>query len=435
MSNEVKLTFAGDAGDLSKAAKQAEQATTGVGDATKKAAGDFGDAAGGSADLTTKMGHLGSAVSGASDAIGSAGDLLSNLNDVQQASVQKAARHARALVDVQQAQEDANQAIRDSKQALIDAGQAEIDATQANLDAATAQSDYNTAVKEHGRNSAEARQSSIDLKQAQLDLKQANEDGQQAIRDGSQATIDAKSAQLDLNDAQSEAHPPDMAKWAEDLGMIMPLVQSLIGIMGLVTAAQWAWNAAQLASPTTWIIAGIAVLIGIIVAIAVKTQWFQQAWRASWSAIKSAAANTWEFLQKIPGWIGSAFARVGNAITAPFRSAFNFVSDAWNATVGSLHWSVPGWVPGIGGQSIGVPKIPHFHSGVGSVPGTPGSEVLTVLQAGEKIGSASGSIGGGGDIVIRSGGSQLDDLLVDILARAIGRRGGNVQTVLGNGRG
>lgn len=431
MSNTVNLTFAGDAGDLAAASKKATESTLDVADAAKKSGTELQEAAGGSTDLTTKMGHLGSAVSGASDAIGNAGDLLSNLNDVQQASANRAQKQARALNDVQQAQEDANQAIRDSKQALIDSGQAQIDATQANLDAATAQADYNTAVKEHGKGSLEARQASIDLTQAQLDLKQANEDGQQAIRDGAQATIDLKGAQLDLNDANTEAHPPDLAKWSDQLGIVMPLIQSMIGIMGLVTAAQWAWNAAQLASPTTWIIAGIVALVAVVVLIATKTTWFQTAWRVAWSGIKTATQVTWEYLQKIPGWLGTAFSKVDNVITWPFRTAFNFIADAWNATVGRLQWSVPAWVPGIGGNSIGVPKIPHFHSGVGSVPGTPGSEVLAVLQAGEKVSTASG----GDPVVIRGDGSRLADLLLEVLSNAIQDRGGNVQIVLGGGRG
>lgn len=114
-------------------------------------------------------------------------------------------------------------------------------------------------------------------------------------------------------------------------------------------------------------------------------------------------------------------------MTWPFRTAFNYISDAWNSTIGSLSWTVPGWVPFIGGNSISVPHIPRFHGG-GTVPGPPGQEQLAILQGGEEV---STTRGGGGDIVIRSGGSQLDELLVEVLARAVRRRGGNVQRVLG----
>jgi hypothetical protein len=434
MSNTVNLEFAGDASKLAQASKKAEQATKGVGDAVMTASDDFKKAGKGSDDFLTKVGKLGAGVDGMSTAIDDASGTLDALNEIQQASANRSARQARALNDVEQAQQDANQAVRDSKQALIDVGQAQIDAEQANLDAATAQKDYNKAVKEHGANSSEARQASIDLKQAQQDLKQANEDGKQAQEDGNQAVIDAKGAQLDLNDAQKEAHPPDLAKWSEQIQTYAPLLSGLVGVMGLVTAAQWAWNLAQLASPTTWIILAIVALVAIIVVIATKTQWFQKAWSASWKWIKSSASNVWEWLKKVPGWIEGAFKKISGYITRPFKAAFNYVADAWNNTIGALSFTFPGWIPGIGGNSISVPHIPKFHTG-GVVPGVPGSETLAILQAGERVTPASGSGGHAEALILGSDGSRLGELLVEVLSTAVKRRGGNVQTVLGNGRG
>lgn len=194
-------------------------------------------------------------------------------------------------------------------------------------------------------------------------------------------------------------------------------------------AAQWLMNTALLASPITWIVVGIVALVAVIVLIATKTDWFQRAWRASWNWIKSAASSTWEFLKKIPGWIGSAFSKVADFISKPYRTAFNLISRAWNSTVGKLSWTVPSWVPVIGGNTIRVPHLPTFHAG-GVVPGAPGQEVLAVLQAGERVSSAAGGAGGA-TIVIDSAGARLDDLLIEILAKAIGKRGGNVQVVLG----
>jgi hypothetical protein len=429
MANQVTLTFAGESKDLQQAAKQAEKATKGVGDQATKSSDDFGKAAKGSSDFTGKLGKLGAGVSGMTDAFDTAGGTLDAFLQLQNANKQRAQQQKRALVDVQQAQEDYNQALRDGKQAAIDTDQAEVDLEQARLDQATTLKEYNTAVKEHGRNSAEARQALIDMKQAGVDVKQAQEDAAQATRDASQANIDAKGAQLDLNDAQREAHPPDVAKWSQDLQMFAPLLSGLVGITALVTAAQWAWNAAQLASPTTWIILGIVALVAIIVLIATKTRWFQNLWRAAWSGIKSAASNAWNFIRQIPGWIGSAFSRVAGAISSPFRAAFNFIASAWNNTIGRLSFTFPGWIPGIGGNSISVPQLPHFHSG-GVVPGTPGSEQLAVLQAGERVTPASGA--GGATVVQLPPGVLLSsDMLVEAVSRAVRGRGGNVQLVLG----
>lgn len=428
MANTTTLEFAGDATKLEKAGQRSEKVLDGVGKSATSASSDFQQASKETEDFTTKAGKLGAAVDGASTAMDDAAGAVQALADFQQAGAEKAARLAQATNDMAQAQEDANQSMIDGKQAVLDVGQAEIDATQAVLDAATAQKDYNAAVKEHGKGSAEAKQAAVDLRQANLDLKQANLDVTQAQADANQATIDGTQATLDLNEATKEANPPELQQWADQITMITPLLSGLMGVVGLVTAAQWAWNAAQWASPTTWIVAGILLLIGVIVLIATKTDWFQRAWRASWKWIKDAAANTWDWLQKVPGWIGTAFGKVAGFITLPFRTAFNFVADAWNNTIGRLSWSVPSWIPGIGGNSISVPHIPKFHSG-GTVPGVPGSDQLAILQAGETVSTRGG--GGGAVIEIRSGGSQLDDLLVEILSKAVRRKGGNVQLVLG----
>lgn len=430
--NSMTIEFAGDATKLQRAAQRSTKALDDVAGAAKDAGSDLQAAGSDATAFTDKVGKLGAGVSGMTDAVDSAGAAVQGLADIQQAGAQQAQRLARANNDVEQAQEDLNQAVRDGSQAAIDGQQAELDLEQARLDQATALKDYNEAVREHGANSEEARQASIDLKQAGIDVSQAQEDAAQATRDASQANIDGRAAQLDLNDAMREAHPPELQQWADKIALVTPLLSGLIGVTGLITAAQWAWNAAQLASPTTWIIVGIAALVAVVVLIATKTDWFQRVWRRSWQWIKDAAKNTWDFIQKIPGWITSAFSKLGNAISAPFRSAFNWVADAWNNTVGRLQWTVPGWVPGIGGNSIGVPHIPKFHNG-GTVPGAPGSEMLALVQAGEKITPAGES--GRTVIEIRGDGSLLGDALVEILSAAINRRGSNVQAALGGRRG
>lgn len=427
MGNSLTLEFAGDATKLQQASRKAVAAVDDVAAAARDAGADMKAAEKPTADFTQRVGQLGAGVSGMTDAVDSAAAAVQGLADLQSAGAVRAQRLARAANDVKQATEDMAQATRDSAQAAIDAEQADVDLGQARLDQATALKDYNTAVKEHGAASDEAKQAQLDMAQAGVDVKQAQEDAAQATRDASQANIDGEAAQLDLNEAMLEAHPPALQAWADDIGMVAPLLSGLIGVVSLVTAAQWAWNAAQLASPTVWIIAGIAALVAIIVLIAAKTDWFARAWNASWGWIKDTASNVWEFIKGIPDGIRTAFEKVSGYISAPFRAAFNFVADAWNNTVGSLSWTVPGWVPFIGGNTVGVPNLPHFHQG-GTVPGPPGSEMLAVLEGGETVTPASGR---GGDIVIRSGGTEIDELLVEILARAIGRRGGNVQRVLG----
>ena len=66
------------------------------------------------------------------------------------------------------------------------------------------------------------------------------------------------------------------------------------------------------------------------------------------------------FFKAVPGRIGGLFKTVANAITSPFRAAFNAVSRLWNSTIGKLSWTVPGWVPALGGHTLAAPKLPEL---------------------------------------------------------------------------
>lgn len=216
----------------------------------------------------------------------------------------------------------------------------------------------------------------------------------------------------------------DLAVFATNNLKIATLAKA--GADKVAAAAQWLMNIAQLASPTTWIIIAIVALIAIIVLIATKTKWFSTAWTAAWGWIKKAASNTWDFLKKIPGWIGSAFRTVANVLTAPFRYAFNAIARLWNNTIGQLSWSVPSWVPFIGGNTISVPRLPTFHAG-GIVPGPIGTAVPIMAQAGERVtGVASANRGGAGEEWIAVDLGALGDAVLKVVAAAVANKGGRV---------
>lgn len=163
------------------------------------------------------------------------------------------------------------------------------------------------------------------------------------------------------------------------------------------TAVQWLLNAALTANPIGIIIVAIGALVAAIIWIATKTTWFQTAWKYAWGGIKAVAMGVWNWLKELPGRIGSVFIKVAEFIGRPFRAAFNMVANAWNNTVGRLRFTIPSWVPGIGGNTIAAPTLPvfKFHQG-GVVPGSPGQEVMAVLQAGERVtpvGGGGGSLG------------------------------------------
>lgn len=415
MANNVEVTISADGAvavneldRVGNAATSMSRQAVRAGDDTAEA---FDEAARGTgrlgAALDTAQGSLGQVGEG----FAAVGDAAGSLQDAMQHSERKAAELARAKLDVEQAANDAAQAIEDMSQANRDAAQAEIDATQADqdaeqalLDKATAQKELNEAIKKFGPNSDEARQARLNLGQAEIDYTQALEDGKQAERDAEQAKLDSaqastdlKSANLDAADAnrQLEESSSSLTKISEWGGMLSGVLGGLTGVLGLVTVVQWAWNASLLASPITWIVLGIGLLVAAIVLIATKTDWFQKLWRNAWnwikntagSAIKSAretVGRNIEFIinliKNLPDIAKKALRSLANFLMAPFKAAFNGIARAWNSTVGGFGFSVPGWVPGIGGNSFSIPNIPTFAVG-GDVLRTG----LAMIHAGETI--------------------------------------------------
>lgn len=131
-----------------------------------------------------------------------------------------------------------------------------------------------------------------------------------------------------------------------------------------------------------------------------------------------AAQHVWDFFKDAVGFVGDVFHKIGDAISAPFRAAFDLVADLWNNTLGRLNFTIPGWVPGIGGDHFGLPQIPKMHTG-GEVPGNPGDEMLAILQAGERVVPAGGPSGNGINVTVFAM-SQSDPLTIgNAVARGI----------------
>jgi prophage DNA circulation protein len=212
------------------------------------------------------------------------------------------------------------------------------------------------------------------------------------------------------------------------------------------TGIQAAFNFVMALNPIVLVIIAIVLLVAIIIIAYKKSETFRKIVDAAFRAVVAAAKAVWEgvktyfgfwkgIIDKVMGWVGDipgrigrAFRGLGNAISAPFRAGFDAVRTFWNNVVGGKGFDIPSWVPGVGGKSF---RFPRFHGG-GVVPGAPGSEMLAILQAGERVVPAGGG-GGGMSLTIRSGGSKLDDVLVELIAHAVRDRGGNVQVVLGGG--
>jgi hypothetical protein len=159
-----------------------------------------------------------------------------------------------------------------------------------------------------------------------------------------------------------------------------------IGILATLVPAFIAWAAGAAAAAVATIAAAAPVIaVGIAIAALVEgiiyayhhfkffhdaiegiKLAFEYLWHVAgeaWDWIKGKWGEAVSVFSVIWTAIKDGFAKVEGWITAPFRAAFNAVASLWNATVGGFGFSVPDWVPFVGGDSFKIPKMPHLAAG------------------------------------------------------------------------
>lgn len=138
------------------------------------------------------------------------------------------------------------------------------------------------------------------------------------------------------------------------------------------------------------------------------------------------------FISGLPSRIRSAARGLFDGVREAFRSAINWIIDHWNSfrfTIGPVR-TVFGQV---GPWHLDTPDIPRLHTGGIFRSPTPGGEGLALLRDGERVlppGQSTPVV----RLEVTGDGSRFADALVEVLARAIRIRGGDVQLVLGGRR-
>lgn len=182
---------------------------------------------------------------------------------------------------------------------------------------------------------------------------------------------------------------------------------------GIASVVQWAWD--NVIKPVWDAIYGFVVNYLI--------PYWQELWNVAqqvWNGISGAISWAWSTISTVFGYItggistvmgwftslrdgiSNAVSTVADIIWSPFKTAFNWIARGWNDTVGQLSFSIPDWVPGIGGKGFSMPKLPTYHTGGIFQAPTPGGEGLAMLRDGERIltpnqqGPMTSRVGGGG---------------------------------------
>jgi len=162
------------------------------------------------------------------------------------------------------------------------------------------------------------------------------------------------------------------------------LILVLVGAFALLAAAIVAVNIAMALNPAVLITLAIMAVIAAVVIAYKKFETFRDVVDGVFKFIKSAIKVSIDFITNYV-----------QTILGVYKSIFNMIAKLWNNTIGKLSFSVPDWVPGLGGKGFDVPDIPMLaQGGIVKSPtlaliGESGPEAVIPL---DKMGSANGGI-------------------------------------------
>lgn len=170
------------------------------------------------------------------------------------------------------------------------------------------------------------------------------------------------------------------------LKTLLPILAEVVGSILLVIGAIKTWQLVQAAlnliMETNPIIFILMAIVATILIVATHWQQLKDIVANFWQAIQFYASAAWAGItslwNNLIGFFGNLWQGLKAAggtlvsiITAPYRTAFNLIADLWNATVGRLSFTLPSWIPGLGGKGFSMPKMPHLAQGGFAQAGMP----------------------------------------------------------------
>lgn len=135
------------------------------------------------------------------------------------------------------------------------------------------------------------------------------------------------------------------------------------------TAIQGVFNAVMAANPVVLFALAIAgLVIGLVIAYK-KFDAFRNIVDAVFGAIKAGIKGGMD-----------AITTYLSFVMGVYKAIFNGIATLWNSTIGKLSFSVPKWVPGLGGKGFDVPNIPMLAAG--GIVNTPGGMLAMIGEKG-----------------------------------------------------
>ena len=227
-----------------------------------------------------------------------------------------------------------------------------------------------------------------------------------------------------------------LAEWVQANSKVVLILAGVIGGLALavvavnaamkvyqatllvVQGAQAALNFVMAANPIGIVVVAIAALVAALVLAYNKSEAFRQAVDTMFSFIKTAITGSVEFIK---GYL--------NTVMGFYKSIFNGIASLWNNTIGKLSFTIPSWVPGLGGKGFSAPQIPMLADG-GIVTGP------TLAMIGEQGPEAVVPLDRGmgmGDVTININANVADASLGDVIVNALrqyNRRSGPINVLV-----
>lgn len=140
-----------------------------------------------------------------------------------------------------------------------------------------------------------------------------------------------------------------IGKMATGISALMGVYSSIKTVMAATTIAQNGLNLAFLASPITWIVAGIVALVATFAILWNKCDAFREFWINLWEAIKNVCSvvgdwlvnfftvtipEAWSsvvtFFQGIPAWFEDIWNSISTGVQIAWQGICDYLSNLWN---------------------------------------------------------------------------------------------------------
>ena len=136
------------------------------------------------------------------------------------------------------------------------------------------------------------------------------------------------------------------ATWAQDNPETFMIIA---GAIAGIAAAVVLLNIAMALNPIGLIVIGVGLLIAGLALAYTKFEGFRKIVDSVFGGIK------W--------WINNVTIPAFELMLSIVKGVFNGIAKLWNNTIGKFSFTVPSWVPGLGGKGFSMPDIPMLAEG------------------------------------------------------------------------